>query len=275
MANVAISNRSIFNQRIGNIEQNKVLLPFNVTKEQENKLMGLLSKVKVTFFAIEDKLKIKDLSYQNANIKTIDRNIGNSRFTLAKTYVVTMKNIIPKIAPFYEKVIEVKAPDRPTFSISNETNLQEALAEATAEIDLKAINAGLNSQEKPLEVQAKDNVQSVATNIIEQPTPQVLVNNPSGETVIDNPVNLNQPTTVEQVANVQQPQVQNVNNVEQQAVNPIQPNVVQQMAQPAVQPKVKKRLFSRKGSVLAVPIVMIWLGAVFYGTMKLVMGILT
>lgn len=275
MANVAISNRSIFNQRIGNIEQNKVLLPFNVTKEQENKLMGLLSKVKVTFFAMEDKLKIKDLSYQNANIKTIDRNIGNSRFTLAKTYVVTMKNIIPKIAPFYEKVIEVKAPDRPTFSISNETNLQEALAEATAEIDLKAINAGLNSQEKPLEVQAKDNVQSVATNIIEQPTPQVLVNNPSGETVIDNPVNLNQPTTVEQVANVQQPQVQNVNNVEQQAVNPIQPNVVQQMAQPAVQPKVKKRLFSRKGSVLAVPIVMIWLGAVFYVTMKLVMGILT
>lgn len=274
MANVAISNRSIFNQRIGNIEQNKVLLPFNVTKEQENKLVGLLSKVKVTFFAMEDKLKIKDLSYQNINIKTTDRNIGNCRFTLAKTYVVTMKNIIPKIAPFYERVIEVKAPERPTFSISNETNLQEALAEATTEINLEAINAGLNNQEQSLEAQAKDNVQTVAPNIIEQPTPQVLVNNPSGETVIDNPVNLNQPTPAEQVANVQQPQVQSVNNVAQQPVNQMQPNVPQ-MEQPAVQPKVKKRLFSRKGSVLAVPIVMIWLGAVFYGTMKLVMGILT
>ena len=59
MTNVVISNRSIFNQRIVNIENNKVALPFNVTKEQTKKLSDLLSKVSITFLAELDKLNIK------------------------------------------------------------------------------------------------------------------------------------------------------------------------------------------------------------------------
>ena len=53
MSSVVISNRSIFNQSIKNIEQNKVILPFNVNKEQEKRdkdyeeieLCGLVSNI--------------------------------------------------------------------------------------------------------------------------------------------------------------------------------------------------------------------------------------
>ena len=44
------------------------------------------------------------------------------------------------------RLVEYKAPERPVFNIGNETNLQAALAEATTEIDLSAINASLNYQ---------------------------------------------------------------------------------------------------------------------------------
>lgn len=279
MSNVAISNRSIFNQKVGNIEQSKVLLPFNVTKEQENKLMELLSKIKVTFLAMEDKLHIKDLSYLGTNIKSANKNLVNNKFTLSKTYVVTMKqSFISKMESFYEKIYvaapqQIVAQERPTFSISNETNLQEALAEATAEIDLTAINKEVN-KEQELANQALDNVQKVETTVFEQPAQQVLSNDPLGETIIENPVNLTEPTPAENVANnVEQPQAQEVTPVVQVASQqPVMETSVQQQVE---KPKMLKRFFSKKGNVLAIPIVAIWLGGVFYATMKFVMSILT
>ena len=39
MSNVVVSNKKLLDQRIGNIDSNKVLLPFNVTKEQVEKLI--------------------------------------------------------------------------------------------------------------------------------------------------------------------------------------------------------------------------------------------
>ena len=45
MSSVVISNRSIFNQRIKNIEQNKVILPFNVNKEQTKKLRTVVLEI--------------------------------------------------------------------------------------------------------------------------------------------------------------------------------------------------------------------------------------
>lgn len=279
MSNVAISNRSIFNQKVGNIEQSKVLLPFNVTKEQENKLMELLLKIKVTFLAMEDKLHIKDLSYLGTNIKSANKNLVNNKFTLSKTYVVTMKqSFISKMESFYEKIYvaapqQIVAQERPTFSISNETNLQEALAEATAEIDLTAINKEVN-KEQELANQALDNVQKVETTVFEQPAQQVLSNDPLGETIIENPVNLTEPTPAENVANnVEQPQAQEVTPVVQVASQqPVMETSVQQQVE---KPKMLKRFFSKKGNVLAIPIVAIWLGGVFYATMKFVMSILT
>lgn len=279
MTNVVISNRSIFNQRLVNIEQNKVALPFNVGKQQVKKLVDLLTKIKVTFLAEQDKLSIGSLSYNDVNVKTIDRQINNCRFTLSKTYVVTMKqSYILKVKSFYERLVEIKVPERPIFSIGNETNLQAALAEATAEIDLSTINASLN------------NNQNLQNNISEQPA-QVLANNPLGETIIENPVNLNnnvqqvspQNQVVEsiptmnvdnQVAQVQ-PQINNANVVEQSTVPMTNTNqqITTLASELTNQPKAKVKKL--KGSVLAVPIVLVWLGAVFYGTMKLVTSILT
>jgi len=277
MSSVVISNRNIINQRVVNIEQNKVVLPFNVSKEQVKKLVELLSKIKVTFLAELDKLNINSLTYNDINVKTNDRQLNNCRFTLSKTYVVTMKqNFILKVKSFYGRLVE--GPARPVFSIGNETNLQAALAEATTEIDLSTINASLN------------NNQNSQTNMSEQPS-QVLANNPLGETKIENPVNLNNnvqqvstptptvgdnPTMTDpnQIAQVQ-PQVNNINVAEQQTVAMAPTN--SEIAVPAQdlinqsKPKVKKL----KGSVLAVPIVVIWLGLVFFGTLKLVTSILT
>ena len=146
MANVVISNRSIFNQRVGSIENNKVLLPFNVSKNQIKKLVELLQKIQVTFLSEPDKLNIGSLTYSNINVKPSSLQITNGRFTLSKTYVVTMKqSFIEKVKSFYNRIEAPKAPERPIFNIGKETNLQEALAEATTEIDLSAINASLIS----------------------------------------------------------------------------------------------------------------------------------
>lgn len=288
MSNVVISNRSIFNQRVSNIEQNKVLLPFNISKEQTKKLVELLSKIKVTFLSEQDKLNISNLTYNNINVKANDRQFINSRFTLSKTYVVTMKqSFITKVSSFYGRLVEYKAPERPIFNIGNETNLQAALAEATTEIDLSAINASLNPQ-----------------NI--QPNPQVLANNPLGETVIANPVNLNpQPVEMNPVNQMPfvQPQIQAQPQFQQQfqtqpqfqgqpQIQPLpQVNNPNMMVQPTmtmapnmqevvtpiqeIPEKPKKRVKKLKGNVLVVPIVVIWLGAVFFGTLKLVTSILT
>lgn len=278
MSNVVISNRSIFNQKVSKIEQGKVLLPFNVNKEQINKLKELLSKIKVTFLSEQDNLKIKELEYNNKKIKTNDKELNNCKFTLAKTYVVTMKQtFISKVKPFYDNIIKQQEPSRPVFNIGNETNLQQALAEATTEIDLKEINNALNIQ--------------TSTEIkTEEQTPQVLANNPLGETVIEKPVNLTPAST--EVEKIETPSVNNQENIvsttpQEPQVTPteIQTNAVAEQ-NPAVananvvqptqvveQPKVKVKKL--KGSVLAVPIVVVWLGAVFYGTLKLVTSILT
>lgn len=173
MSSVVISNRSIGNQKVANIENNKVFLPFIVSKEGTKKLETLLSKVNVTFLSEQDKLNISNLSYNNINIKSNDINLENCKFTLSKTYVVTMrKNFILKVNSFYKKIVKKVSAERPIFNISNEKNLQEALEEATTEIDLSAINATLNSESK-----------------IEEKA-QVLANSPLGDTVIENPVNL-------------------------------------------------------------------------------------
>lgn len=260
MSNVVVSNRIIFNQRISNIKQNEVLLPFNITKEQVQKLIGLLSKTKVTFFSEPDKLNIETLEYNNTKIKPINMQLNNCRFTLSKAYVVTMKQtFINKVKGFYNKVVGVKAPERPVFNIGNETNLQQALAEATTEIDLSAINASLNST--PV----------IETPTTAQPSQQVLANNPMGETVIANPVNL---TPVEQPATiVMQTQVAQAPVVQENIQTVNQPVVDVNTQQMVEQPKVKVKKL--KGSTLAIPIVVVWLGAVFYGTLKLVTSILT
>ena len=123
-----------------------------------------------------------------------------------------------------------------------------------------------------------NNEQTVDMNIIETPTPQVLANDPLGETVIDNPVNLNEPKPVEAVVpqqTVVEPQTTPQPEVQQPVVTQQEPMMQQPVQEVAQKPKVRRRLFSRKGNVLVIPIVAIWLGAVFYGTMKLVLGILT
>ena len=284
MSSVVISNRNIFNQRIGSIEKSKVLLPFNVSKEQTKKLVDLLEKIKVTFLSEPDKLNIESLIYNNLNIKANDRQLSNCKFALSKTYVVTMKqSFISKVKVFYDRIEAPKLPERPVFNIGNETNLQQALEEATAEIDLSTINASLA------------NAEIIQNNISVEPSPipQVLANNPLRETVIETPINLNnnveqalvtpvaesmpEVNTVQQSTPVQ-PQPEPVNNtVQAQPVAPTQ--VAPEAATPIIQvtpieePKVKVKKL--KGNVLAIPIVLIWLGAVFYGTLKLVTGILT
>lgn len=264
MSSVVISNRSIFNQRIKNIEQNKVILPFNVNKEQTKKLEELLSKIKVTFLSEQDKLNISNLTYNGLNIKTNEKLPSASKFTLSKTYVVTMKQVfVEKVKTFYNRVVEEKTPERPVFSIGNETNLQQALAEATTEIDLSAINASLNNRIYQPEV-------------TEQPTPQVLANNPAGETIIENPVNLapqQQPTTTT-IANAEvsiAPASEAPQTVEPTTVIATPEAPVQQETVEQPNKKVKKKKFG----FIAVPVVMVWLGAVFYGTLKLVTSILT
>ena len=273
MTNVAISNRSLLNQKVSSLENNKVFLPFNVNKEQAKKLSDLLSKTKISFLFELDNLKIK-----NKNLV-----LNNCRFTLSKTYVVTMKqNFITKMKTFYNRLVEEKIVERPIFNIARETNLQEALQEATTEIDLSMINAGLNN----LSPQAVT-IPEQFIQVQEQPqSAQVLANNPLGETIIENPINLNmeqQPkistSTIENnmvnvnpVNQMNNPSLTNVNIpvgestvINQEAINSVE-NTVQQ-------PKKKKRLL--RGNILSISVVAIWLGLVFFGTLKLVTYILT
>lgn len=296
MSSVVISNRNIFNQRVVSIEKNKVILPFNVNKEQVKKLVDLLAKTKITFLVELDKLNISSLIFNDINVKSSNRQLNSCRFTLSKTYVVTMKQIfISKVESFYTRLVENKVPERPVFNIGKETNLQEALEEATAEIDLSMINASLNINQ---------NLQTnIPTDIKEQPA-QVLANNPLGETIIENPINLNNPEqsvvapapivettpTINNIDQMIQPQVQippqenNVNTATQptaavqtvEQVASVEQNIPTPMTESVEQPvKKKRRFFSKKGNVLAIPIVAVWLGLVFFGTLKLVTNILT
>lgn len=292
MSNVVVSNKILSDQRIGNIDSNKVLLPFNVTKEQVEKLKGILSKIDAIFSYDLDKLSISSMAYMNSKFKDNNRDLSNCKFTLSNTYVATIKqSIVNKVKAFYNKIIKPQE-QVPVFGISKETNLQEALNEATQEINLTELNAALNKplpEEKPIEnyqqvlandatgvittfggdMNAKNELNQVVTErtneAISNPTPvpvQPIVNNPEPQV---------QPTINPQPAfntinNVEQPQVPNNLNTNiplpetyEQAV-PVQPNV-----------KVKKL----KGNVLVIPIVIIWLGLVLVGTIKLVTSILT
>lgn len=292
MSNVVVSNKSLSDQRIGNIDSNKVLLPFNVTKEQVEKLKGILSKIDAIFSYDLDKLSISSMAYMNSKFKDNNRDLSNCKFTLSNTYVATIKqSIVNKVKIFYDKIIKPQE-QVPVFGISKETNLQEALNEATQEINLTELNAALNKplpEEKPIEnyqqvlandatgvittfggdMNAKNELNQVVTErtneAISNPTPipvQPIVNNPEPQV---QPA-INPQPTFNTINNVEQQQVPNNLNTNiplpetyEQAV-PVQPNV-----------KVKKL----KGNVLVIPIVIIWLGLVLVGTIKLVTSILT
>ena len=282
MSNVVVSNKSLSDQRIGNIDSNKVLLPFNVTKEQVEKLKGILSKIDAIFFYNLDKLSISSMVYMNSKFKDNNRNLSNCKFTLSNTYVATIKqSIVNKVKTFYDKIIKPQE-QVPVFGISKETNLQEALNEATQEINLTELNAALNKplpEEKPIEnyqqVLANDatgvittfggdmNAKNELNQVVTERTNEA-ISNPTPEPQVQPAINP-QPT-FNTINNVEQPQVPNNLNTSmplpethEQAV-PVQPNV-----------KVKKL----KGNVLVIPIVIIWLGLVLVGTIKLVTSILT
>ena len=107
MSNVVISNRSIFNQRINNIDKNRVVLPFNVTKEQKDKLIKLLESTTIEFVNEIDRLEISKFIFGNIEVKSV-RDIANSTFTLSKSYVATMKqNIISNVDAFLDKEVAI------------------------------------------------------------------------------------------------------------------------------------------------------------------------
>ena len=292
MSNIVVSNKILLDQRIKNIDSNKVLLPFNVTKEQVEKLKGILSKIDAVFSYDIDKLSISNMKYIDSKIKDNNRDLSNCKFTLSNTYVATIKqSIVNKVKAFYDRIIKPQE-QVPVFGISKETNLQEALNEATQEINLTELNAALNKplpEEKPIEnyqqvlandatgiittfggdMNAKNELNQVVTErtneAISNPTPipvQPIVNNPEPQV---------QPTINPQ------PAFNTINNVEQQQVpNNLNTNIplpeTHEQAVP-VQPNVKVKKL--KGNVLVIPIVIIWLGLVLVGTIKLVTSILT
>ena len=250
MSNVVVnSQKQIFTQKVNNIENSRVNLPFNVSKNQVGKLRNIFDKAKIDFYAESDKLDINSIYYGNVYVQAPKAIMPPSRITLAKTYVVTMsKKFSEKAVEFYKKVVPKKQPENPVFGITKELNLQEALKiqqeaiqEATTEIDLTELNNALNADKKLPELQST-------------PESQVLANSPLGETVIENPVNLN--------------------NQEQQAIQPTQ---VQPSPELAVQGEVKTLAKKRglRGNVLVVPIVIIWLGIVLIGTIKGVTAIMS
>ena len=280
MYNVAIiPNKVINGQRVNNIEKNKVLLPFNINKTQINKLEGLLNKTKISFSIEMDKLNINNLEINNIIVKTTQRQLGTSKMTLAKTYVVTMKNILAKVNGFYNRVIE-NSP-KIVADISHETNLQRALEEATIEIDLSELNASLTTENKLPEEQKMEvkpeNTNNTSQEIVAQEQPkQVLANDMLGEKIIENPIIPNNQQPVE-VPNPTQESVNNT-NVNNQPTIETQPqnNIIQATVTTEESvTKPKRRFLARKGNILVIPIVIIWLGLVLFGTIKLVTSILT
>ena len=291
MSNVVVSNKILSNQKIGNIDSNKVLLPFNVTKDQVEKLKGILSKIDAIFSYDLDKLSISSMTYANSKFKDNNRSLSNCKFTLSNTYVATIKqSIVNKVKVFYDRIIEIKE-QVPVFGISNETNLQEALNEATQEINLSELNAALNKplpEEKPIEnyqqvlandatgvittfggeMNAKNELNQVVTErtneAVSEPTPMPI------QPIMTNPEPVVQPTMNNQ------PQFNTMSNEQVQVPNNLNTNIplpeTYEQAVP-VQPNVKVKKL--KGNVLVIPIVIIWLGLVLVGTIKLVTSILT
>lgn len=241
MTEVLIEKRSIGNQKISSIEKQQVVLPFNITQLQVGQLKNLLDKTELKLNAQSDRLTISNLSFNGTQIKSINKPIPNSNFRIQKAYVATIKsNIVDKVNSFYTKVVEPINSTIPTINIDKETNLQEALGEVTEEIDVTTINNALNSKNTE--------------------NSQILANDPYNVTT--QPVN-NIPETPQQI--------------EQPANNVTMPNIQSEITVPTenmpLQPKVKIKKLN--GYILAIPIVIIWLGAVLIGTIKLVTNILT
>ena len=299
MSNVVISNRSILDQRVNSIDKSKVNLPFNVTKSQIDKLMNLLQKVEIEFVNKIDKLEISKFIYGNIELKAA-KDFVNNKFTLSKAYIVTMKqDYVSKVTEFYQRIIEEEKVERPVFDIGGETNLQQALKEATAEIDLSELqktNVVLaNSQMENKELQVNS---SIMPNTIEpiksvEQTPVVNletapVANPETTPVVEQQSIVNQQSTLtEQPKTVAEqaliPESQPI--VNQQPVLPSQTIEQPQMVQTPQdyiensvmpeQPKVKRKIFSKRGNILVIPIIVLWLGLVLFGSIKIVTNILT
>lgn len=257
MSNVVINNdRNIQNQRISNLEQSRVILPFHIDKTRINKIISLFSRTKLALYSEPDKLQINSLEYNGVRVKPAIAAIAPaSKMTLAKTYIATIKkDVSEKVGLFYNKVVEVVEPKKeeeiPVFGITQELNLQEAfklqqeaIQEATTEIDLTELNKVLNPENK-----------------LPEEEKQVLSNNPLGETVIENPVNLNaEEIKVNEAA---------VPNVPQQNT-PVAEGTTPVVEQP------KTLVKSKKGNVLVIPIIVVWLGLVLFGTIKAVTAILS
>jgi len=238
MSNVVTNNQVISDQRVKNIDQSRVFLPTNVSKSKKDKLIDMFSKSRISFYVEQENLDIYDISYGNVNVHAIKGIMAPSKMTLAKTYIVTMaKKFSETAGKFYEKVVPKKEPEAPIIDISGETNLQKALAEATMELDLNELNASL-TQNKELP----------AEEISIQP--QILANNPNSNNSIETPpeqIKINEETKLTS----EQPQV-------------IEPET-----------NVKKLVKSKKGNVLVIPIIIIWLGLVLVGTIKAVTAIMS
>ena len=200
----------------------------------------------MTLYSEPDKLQINSLEYNGVRVNpAVAAIVPASKMTLAKTYIATIKkSISEKVGSFYSKIVEQKREDVPVFGITGELNLQEAfklqqeaIQEATTELDLTELNQVLNAEKKMPAEEGK----------------QVLSNSPLGETVIENPINL---------------------NAEEIKVNEnIEASVPQQEA--PVAEESKKLVKSKRGNVLVVPVIVIWLGLVLFGTIKAVTAILS
>lgn len=310
MSNIVINNRMISDQKIRTVDIQKVNLPFNVSKEQVSKLTNLLSKVRISLEQGINSLDIKDMNFGGISIKP-QKPIENSRFTLKSTYVATIKsNIIEKVTIFYNKIKPQPENKIPVFNIAGETNLQQALREATAEIPLEEINKSLfpndinkttnpNMPVQPLTNNINEVNNSVLPNINTTEKQNVVLANSPYETndikmnsnILPNN-NINQMQFVTNgVPNNQNmmPEQQNIktnenNMINQNIPNNINPMMPQQLDNQVPQPmplpeteiqnsKVKVKKLS--GKVFTIPIVIIWLGLVLVGSIKLVTSILT
>lgn len=338
MSSVVINNRMIGNQRIREIDIAKVNLPFNVSKNQVQKVIDLLSKISVSLEVDYDKLEIKSMSFNGLSLKG-KRDIQDSNFTLQNTYVATIKSsIVTKVKAFYDKVKTIEHPQRPIINIGEETNLQQALREATAEIPLEEINKSLNNvnavnnipnpnpqttvpnleQQMPQQFnnpgfvnngQVQAPVQNSINNVPEpEPKTDVVIanspyeennikmnsavlpnNNDNNAQFVNNNAQVNngmnnQPMNnpIPQNQGIVNPMPNNSQNnmpngVMTNGMMPQNDNVVPQtmpyQENLPMQPNVKVKKLS--GKVFTIPIVIIWLGLVLVGSIKLVTSILT
>lgn len=298
MSNVLINNRMINNQKIRSLDIQKVNLPFNVSKEQVNKLTTLLCKIQISLNKVPDNLEINSIQFNSTKIKP-SKNIPNSKFTLKSTYVATIKsNVVEKVISFYQKLKPAIENKTPVFNISAETNLQQALREATTEIPIEEINKSLNTNvvnNTNIPASPSVNPTNATNNLPNNNKKQdvVIANSPYEDNNIKMNSNVLPNNNVSQMQFVTGEPVNNQNNIQTNTFNAMKgqyisnnQNVVmpqqldnqvpQTMPLPEnapVQPNVKVKKLS--GKVLTIPIVIIWLGLVLVGSIKLVTSILT